>query len=334
MPLNRDFVAALTPNLHLLPPERYEPPPETGRDELEMHRWQWTQFMLRGSFADRVLRAALEVNEAWYAGVGLVPWAGTENPPQVPEDMYEVVKKCGYVWGGLVLTTMPQPPYFLGDRLLWLGESQFPIVVRHARYWPEAMEVHESTLLGTATSWVQTTNNHPRIPGMDGCVTAAHVLGAGRGRYDIVDGNTLLNKATVKEFSPPCLDAAFLACPWPPAAMQSYVPQPPSAIAFGDPVTFDGATSSKRNNSMAPQLVTGYVTHVSAHAKHTGSGVPMILCHDGLGAPGDSGALVNVNGTPTAMHLGKITLDGGAGEESRGVFLHQVGHVMKLEFFR
>lgn len=322
MPLNRDFVTALTPDFS--PPESYEPPPEARREGLEMRRWQWSQFMLHGSFADRVLRAALEVNEAWYAGVGLVPWAGTEAPPQVPEDISASVIESGYVWGGLVLTSMPQPPYFLGDRLLWLGEPQFPIVVRYARYWPEALEVHKSGLIGTATSWVQATANHKHSPGLKGCVTAAHVVGAGHGSYDIMDSSASLGTATVEEFGPPCLDTAFLKCSCPPA-MTSYVPQPPTAIAFGDSATFDGAVSTS---------VTGHVTHVSAHAKYTGSGVPMILCHDGLGAAGDSGALVEVNGTPTAMHLGKITLDGGAHDESRGVFLHQVGHVMKLEFFR
>lgn len=60
----------------------------------------------------------------------------------------------------------------------------------------------------------------------------------------------------------------------------------------------------------------------------------MILCHDGLGTNGNSGSLVEVNGAPTAMHLGRIELDGGAGYELRGIFLHQIGHVMKLEFVR
>ena len=189
MPLDPDLVAALTPEF--LPPVQYEPPPETRLDGLELRRWQWSQFMLRGSFADKVLRAALEVNDAWYAGLGLVPWIGKEMRPTVPDEMSEAVMKSGYVWGGLVLTSMPQPPYFLGDRLLWLDEPQFPIVVRYARYWPEALEVHESGLLGTATSWVKAAQVFPHRAEMDGCVTAAHVLGAGRGHYRIMDGRTL-----------------------------------------------------------------------------------------------------------------------------------------------
>lgn len=323
MPLDPDLVAALTPEF--LPPVQYEPPPETRLDGLELRRWQWSQFMLRGSFADQVLKAALTIDGAWYAALGLVPWTGAELRLDVPTNLSAAVHESGYVWGGLVLTSVPQPPHFLDDSLLWLGGPQFPIVVRYARYWPEALEVHESGLLGTATSWVKAAQIPHHRAEMDGCLTAAHVLGAGHGSYDIMDGPTSLSSATVEEFSPPCLDAALLDCPWPSEALQSYVPPPPTAIAFGDAVAFDGAVSL---------AVTGHVTHVSAHAKHTGSGVPMILCHDGMGADGDSGALVKVNGAPTAMHLGKIELDDGAGKESRGVFLHQVGHVMRLQFFR
>jgi hypothetical protein len=97
-----------------------------------------------------------------------------------------------------------------------------------------------------------------------------------------------------------------------------------NSVSFGDPVRFDGAQSGP---------VSGYVTHVSAHAKYSGSGVPMILCHNGSGAAGDSGSLVNVNGMPGAMHLGKIDLDAG-GQESRALFLHQIGHVMQLDLFQ
>ena|GEM_PF-4092915 len=282
--------------------------------------------MLRGNFADQVLRAALEVNEAWYAGLGLVPWAGIEAPPEVPENISAAVHDSGYVWGGLVLTSMPRPPYFLGDRLLWLGEPQFPIVVRHARYWPEALEVHNTgSLLGTAASWVKAAKVPPHRAEMEGCVTAAHVVGAGRGSYDIKDSGSPQGSAKIEEFGPPCLDTALMQLDWPRDMMAPYLPQPPAAIAFGDPAAFDGAVT---------RAVTGHVTHVSAHAKHTGSGVPMILCHNGLGTNGDSGSLVEVNGAPTAMHLGRIELDGGAGYESRGIFLHQIGHVMKLEFVR
>lgn len=323
MPLNEELVAALTPDS--LPPVQYELPPETWREGPEIRRWQWSQFMLRGSFADQVLAAALTIDGAWYAGLGLVPWTGTELRLDVPTNLSAAVHESGYVWGGIVLTSVPQPPHFLGDSLLWLGGPQFPIVVRHARYWPEALEVHDTGgLLGTAASWVKAAKVPPHRAEMEGCVTAAHVVGAGHGSYDIKDSGSLQGSAKVEEFGPPCLDTALMRLS-PPKTLTPYQPQPPSSIAFGDPAAFAGAVTP---------AATGHVTHVSAHAKHTGSGVPMILCHDGLGAKGDSGALVEVNGAPTAMHLGKIELDGGAGKESRGVFLHQVGHVMKLEFFR
>lgn len=323
MPLSSELIEALTPRFP--PPEQYEPQRDARPNDPELHRWQWSQLMVRGGFADQVVRAALEVEGAWYAGLGLVPWTGTESPPEVPENISDAVFEAGYVWGGLVLTSVPQRPYFLGDRLLWLEGPVFPIVVRHARYWPQALEVCDTRgILGTSTSWVRATTNHPHCPGLEGCSTAAHVLGSGGRNYDIMDGGSFVGSAAVEEFGPPCLDAAFLKQPW-PRAMTPYVPQPPTAIAFGDAAAFDGAVTSS---------VTGYVTHISAHAKYSGSGVPMILCHDGLGAAGDSGALVEVNGAPTAMHLGKIELDGHAGFESRGVFLHQISHVMDLEFAR
>jgi len=106
--------------------------------------------------------------------------------------------------------------------------------------------------------------------------------------------------------------------------MKPHTTPRPTAVASGKIASFDGATTGP---------VTGTITHMSVEHPHgySGSGIPMILCHDGLGNGGDSGALVNVDGNPTGMHLGRIKLDSGAAEESRAIFLHQIAHVMNLE---
>ena len=97
----------------------------------------------------------------------------------------------------------------------------------------------------------------------------------------------------------------------------------PPGVAVGDPTSFSGAVSSS---------VKGRVTNISVYAKYSGSAIPMVLCHDGLGQSGDSGALVEVNGLPTAMHLSKITLDNG-GFESHTILLEQVEKLLAVDLF-
>jgi hypothetical protein len=320
--LDATLVEALTPDFP--PPMEMEDPGET--DGSGRHRWEWSQFLLRGGFADRVLHAARRVPQSWYAGVGLVPWNEVELDLRVAAKLEDAARKSGYVWGGVVLTSLPTAPHVYDGRsgVLSFVERRFPILVRYAGYQPEAMRVENGNrgLLGTATSWARASVTNRSFPGLEGCVTAAHVVAAQRAGLAIQHDLGLTWPAAVRAFAPPCMDAAFISLSWPTPAPGPFRPQLPSAIAFGDPAGFDGAVT---------RWVAGFVTHVSAHAGYSGSGVPMILCHDGLGAQGDSGSRVDVRGMPTGMHLGKITLDAG-GEESRAVFLHQIAHVMQLEF--
>lgn len=323
MPLSSELVEALTPEAP--PPVAVVTEPK-DRDGSSMMRWRWTQVMLQGEFADRVIIASETVEQTWHVGVGLVPWHGTELSFQRHPKMEEAANDSGYIWGGVILTSNPLEPRLYEPEANFLSFEQlrFPIVVRHARYEPEVMEVHDPHgLLGTAASWARTTAQNPIVPGCDGCITAEHVIGSGNRGLEISE-NGQKQPAVAVAFSPPCIDTAFLDVAWPSSHLSAYTPQSHSGVASGDPAIFDGAITG---------AVSGFVTDVFAHAKYSGSGVPMILCHDGLGARGDSGALVEVHGRPTAMHLGKINLDAG-GQQSRGVFLQQICHVMKLDLFR
>lgn len=318
MPLSREAVDALTPEI--LPPEIIVDPPE-AIDALRTIRLLWTQFMLHGEFSDRLVSVANRVGQAWYIGVGLVPWRGLELNLQHHPNMVQAAHESGYIWGGIILTSYNiGPPLFEPEEnVLSFKEQKFPIVIRQARHEPEAKEIHDPFgCIGTAASWARKANqNHS-----NGCITAEHVVAPGRRKLHLTEnGNNFIAKRF--EFLPPCLDTAFVEMAWPSPGPRPYTPQQHSSVSSGDPVHFSGAETNS---------VSGFVTHVSAHAKYTGSGVPMILCHDGLGDKGDSGALVEVNGEPTAMHLGKIDLDDG-GQESRGIFLQQICQVLDVELY-
>jgi len=322
MSLSPEIIESLTPNI--LPPSTYSEAPKE-RDRPSLIRWMWSQFMLAGEFSNRVLEATSSLEEVWQAGIGLVPWRGIELDFQHHPNMQAAAHESGYVWGGIILTTKPSRPQLYEPEINYLSFEQgsFPIVVRYAQHEPQSLEIHDQYgLLGSAASWARTTKQNPVVQNCEGCITAEHILGSVIRNLDILFSGHK-RSANALLFSPPCMDTAFLEANWPPQSLNAYAPQLPSSIASGDPVKFDGAVTSP---------VSGFVTHVSAHAKYSGSGFPMLVCHDGLGARGDSGALVDVNGLPTAMHLGKINLDLG-GQESRGIFLHQICHVMDLELF-
>lgn len=282
--------------------------------------------MLRGEFADRVLSVAGFVDQVWHAGVGLVPWRGVEINIQHNPEMERAAYESGYIWGGVIFTSRSLEPsrYEPESNALSFRERRFPIIIHHARHEPEVKEIHDPHgCLGTAASWARMTDQNRNNAKRDGFITAEHVVAPGVRNFDLLENGQKFSAQAVK-YAPPCLDTAFVDATWPSSRPGDYTPQPYSNVATGDPVQFDGATTSS---------VSGFVTHISAHVKYSGSGVPMILCHDGLGAPGDSGALVEVYGEPTAMHLGKIDLDSG-GQESRGIFLQQICRVMDVELFR
>lgn len=330
MALSEDLVVGLTPEF--LPPDTdlvSEMPRET--DERRLRRWLWTQYLLRGrnprqpTFRAKVLRVARRTPGAWHVGVGLIPWKGTDISFEAPRAMVLASQESGYVWGGIVLTSDRLRTRAVEESELSFENLRFPIIVRHAWNQPEAMVVKHGALpLGTVAAWAQTTSRHPVQSGVQGCVTAAHVAGNLGGGLDIEVGTLQFGTARPRWHSPPCLDAAFLQVGW-RNPHNSFVPLVPNAIAAGDRTSFSGASTSG---------VVGYVTHISAHPNYTGAGFPMIVCHDGIGAKGDSGALVEVNGNPAAMHLGKILLDAGTSWESRGILLHQIARVMHLEFYR
>ncbi|WP_068112483.1 hypothetical protein [Tropicimonas marinistellae] len=329
MPLSQQEIDRLTPDIPA-PPEGL---PESIREAVAekhmepwMRRLSWTQFLLAGEFAQRVRHAAEEVHGAWHAGIGFIPFAGLpEIPGRWPPEIAAAIEKSGYLWGGRILTSGSERPYVYGGDVYSVGDDfAFPILVIPARNTPQAMEVSASgQLLGTAACWVRGRAINRYFANQEGCLTAAHVLGAGIPAVS-VRANGSQYSARRPVFAPPCVDAVFLDTGWPSVAPTQFSAPDVSWLSAGDPTLFSGAVSAG---------VAGFVTDISAHAHYTGSAVPMILCHDGLGSNGDSGSLVEVGHQLAALHLSQIMTDTGS-YESRTLLLQQVERVLDVDLYQ
>lgn len=329
MLLNQNLVEGLTPGF--LPPDSDTLEGEVSTivqvaEGSSYRRLLWGKFINDLLIVPITLIASM-IKGSWYTGVGLVPWKGTEiHFDEVNDQIKESANESGYVWGGVIFTSEPGPPFSIDEynELSFQG-NKFPIIVCHATQEQQAMEVHDQHgLLGTVACWAKANSRNTNFPNISGSLTAAHTIGSNNRQLEVKAKNLLIPvKAGSVWSAPPCIDVAFLETPWSSPNKNPLPIISPQSIAKGDPVVFDGAASGS---------VSGYVTHTSAHSAYKGSGIPMLLCHTGLGSNGDSGSLVEVNGSAACMHLGKINLDSG-GQESRTLFLSQAQHLLEIDLY-
>jgi hypothetical protein len=295
---------------------------DSYEDSSAYRRWAWTQWMLRRGFADRVIELASEFAGTWYVGVGLIPRSGLDLEFD-SLDIAAASRESGYVWGGIIMHCGLEDRA-LRDQLSY-RKQLFPILLRSARTVDHALEIHDSAaLLGTATCRARSLPLNSLPGGKDGVLTAKHVV-RGRSGIDLISASRR-HPLSIARLAPLCIDAAFLEGNWrPPSSPRPpFIPAMPASISSGDPAAFTGAIST----------AAARITHISAHARYTGSAVPMIVCYDRCGQPGDSGALVTtIKDSPLAIHLGKIHLDNHAGQESYALLLHQAQALLGIELY-
>lgn len=321
MPLTRDLVEALTPPIH--PPT---PPPETDgirREGASLRRWEWTQYLRTYPGFD-FFEAFQNAGSVWHVGIGLIPVHELKFDIVASREFVDAVYESGYIWGAVIFATSEtEHSSTVINPSLNFETGTFPIVVHSVSNQPQVLAVRTSSgAIGTASCFAERHKDNFPASGKKGVLSAGHVIGSMTSGFDICSGSNCAT-AQVGVHSPPCLDAVFIESNWGIGSPKAFSPLSHLKIAAGDPTEFRGISSAH---------VSGFVTHFAPHPRYTGSGVPMILCHDGLGQAGDSGALVEVNGQNAAMHLSRITLNSG-GQESRTILLEQLAHVMKLNLY-